>query len=158
MGDLCDNCPALANSGQANNDGDSLGDACDNCFETVNPSQSDVDSDFEGDHCDLDDGVIYIKVRKNKVSWQDEIGFDAWNAYRGDLDELESSGLYTQVPGSNDLAAQNCGLVDTFWQGIGLPDLGKVAFFLTTGMSGGVESGLGADSAGVDRPNDNPCP
>jgi len=124
-----------------------------------NPEQSDVDEDIEGDHCDLNDGLIYITFQeKDTVRWQDEAGFDTWNAYQSDLDVLRSSGIYTQAPGSNDLAAQNCDLVDTFWQGIGLPDPGKVAFFLTTGLTDGVENSLGTDSFGAERPNDNPCP
>jgi hypothetical protein len=58
------------------------------------------------------------------------------------VDHLVASRRVTS-PGSNDLGAQSCGLVDLFWQGIGLPDVGKVAFFLVTGVADGVESGLG---------------
>jgi DNA-binding beta-propeller fold protein YncE len=70
--DFEDNCPAVANPSQANQDGDALGDACDacpldpqndidgdgicgnvdNCPTVANPSQSDSDGDGIGDACD----------------------------------------------------------------------------------------------------------
>jgi len=74
-----DNCPDLANSTQANGDGDNAGDACDltplpdpgpsttfdldgdswadaddNCPSAFNPSQADLDLDLVGDPCDND--------------------------------------------------------------------------------------------------------
>ncbi|MDQ6749818.1 MAG: thrombospondin type 3 repeat-containing protein [Actinomycetota bacterium] len=69
-----DNCPATANVGQADNDGDRAGDACDdnsddgdgvatandNCPSAPNPGQLDGDGDGRGDACDGDsdnDGV-----------------------------------------------------------------------------------------------------
>ena len=68
IADSTDNCPAIANPQQDNNDGDSLGDACDpdddndavddatdNCPYIVNPSQTNTDGDTEGDSCDADD-------------------------------------------------------------------------------------------------------
>ena len=67
--------------------------------------------------------------------------------------------MYTQVPGSNPLARQDCGLSVPWSEDFVDPAPGTAAYFLTTGEDAvGVESGLGSDSAGVARPNDNPCP
>jgi hypothetical protein len=52
--DAFDNCPLLANPGQADADADNHGDACDNCPTTSNPDQNDADGDGIGDLCDPD--------------------------------------------------------------------------------------------------------
>jgi hypothetical protein len=52
VGDACDNCPNAANPGQADTDKDGLGDACDNCPDMPNPAQVDTDKDGVGDACD----------------------------------------------------------------------------------------------------------
>ena len=38
------------------------------------------------------------------------------------------------------------------------PGPGETAFMLVSGIVLGTESGLGEDSSGQPRPNDNPCP
>jgi hypothetical protein len=140
-------------------DGDGANSCQDNCREIFNPTQSDSDADHEGDHCDLDDGMIYLlPANKTAVDWQAEQGFDAWNWYKGDLDALVASLLYTQLPGSNDLAGRQCGLVTPSAADAGEPDPGKTAFYLVSGVSSGVESDLGTDSSGSPRANDHPCP
>jgi hypothetical protein len=50
--DSIDNCPSVANAGQADGDGDGLGDACDNCPGIANAGQADADADNVGDVCD----------------------------------------------------------------------------------------------------------
>jgi hypothetical protein len=95
---------------------------------------------------------------KNRVEWQPESGYTSWNRYRGSLAVLRATGVYTQAPGSNALAARDCGLSDPFVSDAVVPAPGEVAFNLVTGVAGGVESGLGANSAGTPRANANPCP
>ena len=161
LGDACDNCPLAPNVGQTDTDLDRIGDACDNCPSDRNPPQSDVDHDGEGDLCDLDDGVLYILGTDDRdyVEWQGETGPTSWNVYWGDLAVLRSSGVYTQAPGSNPLAARGCGVTDLFALDPGpQPATGKVKFSLLSGVQNGVESGLGTNSAGAPRPNTNPCP
>ncbi len=160
LGDACDNCPLAPNVSQTDTDLDRVGDACDNCLYDYNPSQSDFDLDGQGDACDVDDGLIYVFGTSDKsfIEWQQEMGPEAWNVYTGDLSVLRSSGVYTQVPGSNPLASKSCGVTDLFVQDLLTPAAGKVEFSLVTGITMGVEGDLGTDSHGVPRPNTNPCP
>jgi len=160
VANVCDNCPTTWNPTQDDSDSDSVGDDCDNCILERNTSQSDADSDNEGDLCDLDDGLIYILFHQPEyVEWQEEIGFSSWNSYRGDLEELRYTGIYTQDPALVPLAARTCDLV-TPSMADGDPPPGAAVFFLTTGNATetGAESSLGPDGFGVERPNTNPCP
>ncbi len=160
VGDSCDNCLSTANTLQDDFESDGVGDVCDNCVFDHNSSQSDGDSDGEGDHCDLDDGLIYVRFYSgsNYVEWQEEVGFDGWNLYKGDLAVLRTSQTYSQIPGSNPLALRECDLPDPWFEELTVPDPGGAAFYLTTGVTGSIESDLGTDSFGQIRANTNPCP
>ena len=57
------------------------------------------------------------------------------------------------------LAARNCDLIVP-WAADADPPAGNAVFFLTTGnlTASAIESGLGQESSGAERPNTNPCP
>lgn len=155
-----DDCNGSVDDGvdPTDSDGDSVPDACDNCPADRNPSQPDVDGDSEGDLCDLDDGVIYVQFENaDRVDWQMETGFDAWNLYRGDLAVLRATGIYTQQPGSNPLAARECGLLVPFRPDGTTPEPGGLAFYLVTGSGMEGESDLGPGVEGAERPNTAAC-
>lgn len=131
----------------------------DNCAARFNPSQSDVNADGEGDPCDLNDGIVtFTAHRDDGLDWQADSGFTSWNVYRGDLAVLKASGVYTQAPGSNPLAARWCGLASTSLADAASPSAGATMFYLVTGENADGEGTLGEQSSGAPRPNVNPCP
>jgi hypothetical protein len=157
--DAIDNCPAVYNPTQADTDHDGTGDACDNCPKDYNATQSDADGDGQGDVCDLDDGTIYdIWGSRTHLSWAPEMGYTSWCVYRGDLGELRRSGTYTQVPGSNPLAARFCAIATVGLDDSVTPAPGSTAFYLVAGRPGARSTELGVDSTGLMRANANPCP
>ena len=75
IADGVDNCPLIANSDQANADGDSAGDVCDtdddgdgvadgadNCPLMANSDQANADGDSVGDVCDADDDGMALRT------------------------------------------------------------------------------------------------
>jgi hypothetical protein len=154
--DRQDNCVVEFNPFQDDADSDRSGDACDNCWFRSNPSQSDLDSDGQGDTCDRNDGVLYLfPADGGRLEWTPD-EYRRWNVYRGDLAVLAEQGVYTQAPGSNPLAARICNVGTSTYDG-GVVTPGQAAFYLVTGVRHGAEGTLGEDSAGVERPNANPC-
>lgn len=145
-------------AGASDTDGDGVGDVCDTCPAAPDPDQADFDLDGEGDACDTNDGFIHLSLADPaRPSWDGESGFDSFNLYRGDLLVLLGGGPYTQEVGSNPLVLRHCGLTALSVADGPDPRPAEAAFYLVTGMSGGVESTLGTDSEGRSRPNANPC-
>ena len=144
--------------GTADADLDGVTGACDNCPTVRNESQHDADADLQGDECDLDDGlVLFVEINDPRVRWQGDPAYSSCNLYRGSLAVLRATGEYTQEPGSNPYAGRFCGLTVTY-QDDGLsPATGEAFYWLVAGVGAGGEEPLG-DGAGVDRPNDHPCP
>jgi len=156
-----DNCDALVDENAEGEDSDADGfhNLCDNCVHAHNPTQHDLDADSEGDACDLDDGLILVSFDgPGRLDWQPEAGNLSWNVHRGDLDVLRTTGVYTQAPGSNDLARRTCGLLGASAPEGPAPEVGEIAFSLVTGNTAEGEGSLGTDSRGRERANTNPCP
>jgi len=140
-------------------DGDGLTSCNDNCPSDFNPTQSDHDHDGQGDRCDADDGWIYLySTSKSLIQWHPEAGTTKWNVYEGSLSVLKSTGVYTQVPGSNPIAQRSCGLTVPSVADTETLAVGAAKFALVTSVTGSIESSLGTNSAGATRPNANPCP
>src|SRR5262249_15557584 len=137
-----------------------VGDVCDNCPADRNVDQGDVDADGQGDVCDLDDGVVYVTVRHpTYLTWQEEFGLPTFNLYRGQIGVLKASGLYTQDSALAPLASQECEVVQSYepFADTTLPPTGEALFLLATYNRTGLESTLGTDSSGHERPNTFPC-
>ncbi|HET9298300.1 MAG TPA: hypothetical protein VFO11_00055, partial [Candidatus Polarisedimenticolaceae bacterium] len=114
-----------------------------------------------GDACDAADGLIYLMpgpAGPTYVEWQQEAGFQNWNVYRGSLLVLRAGGGYTQPVGSNPLAGRFCHVADPWVLDTTLPQPGRTAFYLVSGVSNGVEGSLGTSSSGAPRINTDPCP
>ncbi|MEM7245457.1 MAG: thrombospondin type 3 repeat-containing protein [Acidobacteriota bacterium] len=161
VGSACDNCPAEVNPFQEDDDSDGVGDACDNCVVAANAEQADLDADGVGDVCDSDDGVVFLtSVTTTDVTWQDELGFDGFNLYRGDLGTLLSRSIYTQDPMAHPDAEAFCDVPSgsPTQADPARPAEGEAFFYLVTGRNTGMESSLGTTSAGDLRPFDYRCP
>jgi hypothetical protein len=94
------------------------------------------------------------------LDWPTLAGQSGYNLYRGSLARLRSTGVYTQDPGVEPMAARFCEIVsaqlpftDAF-----VPAPGPGVFYLATVVIGNVEGPLGLNVSGLPRPNDNACP
>jgi hypothetical protein len=91
------------------------------------------------------------------LTWQAELGSEFFNLYRGDLQTLRLSGVYTQTPGAPDAAAIFCRLsVPSFTDSLE-PEPGGAVFYLVTGIVDGIEGSLGLRSDGSERPRTLSC-
>lgn len=126
VSDSADNCPAVANPLQENNDGDTLGDLCDsdddndgtndvadNCPIVGNPDQADFDYDGLGDACDttIDAGSIAQHV-EDKVAYIVDI-ITALNVSGGNgmIAKLTGNGGVVKKM-SSAISAYNGGYID----------------------------------------------
>lgn len=140
-------------------DEDGVDSLHDNCARTPNVPQADIDGDGQGDVCDLDDGVLlFTEIEGESVAWQSDPLFFTYNLYRGSLIQLFETGVYAQAPGSTPCAAWFCDLPGPSFIDDFDPLPGQACYWLVTGNDlGGIEHGLGATSAGDERPLGPSC-
>jgi hypothetical protein len=137
---------------------DGIGDTLDNCPLIFNPAQPDIDDDDEGDVCDLDDGeLLFTDLGPTLVQWQAETVYDTFNLYRGDTSLIATEG-YAQDPVGVQNADRFCGELNSFMLDSFVPPLGSTVHYLVTGVVGGIESSLGRDWLGMERPGTWACP
>jgi len=91
------------------------------------------------------------------LQWNTLSGATSYHVYRGDMDELRASGIYTQDPGTVTDSSRSCWQPGNDHTDSFVPQPGKVAFYLVTADDGTTEGSLGKDATGASRPNDNPC-
>lgn len=120
VSNVCDNCPAIANSDQADWNGNGVGDVCDssdidgdgildyldNCLYSYNPAQTDSDGDDVGDDCDDCPGFDN-NTDSDGDCWADEADNCSMVA---NVDQLDSDG-----DGVGD-ACDNCPMVSNSGQ------------------------------------------
>ena len=113
-----DNCPTVANTNQANADGDSRGDACDNCPSVANSDQADQDADGKGNLCDncptvsnatqtdtdgngIGDACAFVPVDAVVTLSSTEVTNTEYAAFLTAVAKSDANGLYNTSMGSS---------------------------------------------------------
>ncbi|HYV85614.1 MAG TPA: thrombospondin type 3 repeat-containing protein [Patescibacteria group bacterium] len=137
--DGSDDCPAVANPGQADADRDGVGDACDNCPAAANATQSDGDRDGAGDACDCaaaNPGSFHVPGEIGNVTAASDHATFMWDsgvpgAGTGTVyDVLRTNGPIG--PGTSQVCLGS-GLVGAMLADTAVPPVGGVFYYLIRG-------------------------
>jgi hypothetical protein len=128
-----------------------------------NPGATEVCDDGVDSDCDGADPVCPVTTVElslddpNSLTWASGDPGATYSVYRGDVDTLRSTGIYTQEPGAAPQAERFCGVSQTSLAEPYQPESGGVVFYLVAPRSGPGDASLGTDSRGGQRPNAHPC-
>lgn len=125
------------------------------------------DPNFGGtppDSCDPTDGQIVVGYNwvpdpvpglALKFQWEQEQGMASFNLYRGRLRALSDGNHDGALDSYGTCIAEN--MPDTVRRDTSIPPVGDAYIFIVSGNGAAGESGFGAASNGVPRPNAFPC-
>ena len=93
-----------------------------------------------------------VSTGGSQLEWNPTSSASSYHLYRGDMQELISTGTYAQDPAEVSSAAQMCWLSQPQYDDDFVPEAGAVVFYLVT-----VDDGLSEGDLGYARQNANPC-
>jgi hypothetical protein len=155
---LPDNCPLVANPGQADSDGDQRGDACEEDWDGDGLADGDdcAPNDPEGGTPGPVEALRFEDDSKETLIWQAAVFADRYDVSRGDLDDLD---------GSDYGACQNDrdpDRTDTRFTDPDVPSPAAGYHYLVRGRDAAcsLAGSWGTGSGGAERENANPaaCP
>ncbi|RMG49278.1 MAG: hypothetical protein D6718_00060 [Acidobacteria bacterium] len=156
-----DDCDGLTDEA-TDSDGDGVDDCTDICPASYDPSQADADADGSGDACDcapsdatnpappeVGPTVTVGQGGRDVIRWEPVSGTARYNVYRTVGWRFDPTSTFDCI--ESRTAATSFTDPDR-------PHRNYALFYLVSSACKGLESGLGTDSDGNPRANDQPCP
>ena len=126
------------------------------------PVDADADGTAKGDiGARENEGITRVRfTSRTSLTWDTSAGpLATYNLYRGDIQTLRTTGIYTQDPNTVPGARRQCALGSPSATDLNTPALGKAFFYLAV-VKRAAEGTLGFNSLPSERPytNANRCP